>query len=84
MFLHGAVFANTGKVLVNVRVGKDMYRRRGGWKYFKSEISIQILMLKRGVIGYATFISNCVKRLVVQILLPNSIRGWVFRKFARN
>jgi hypothetical protein len=26
---------------------------------------------------------NINKRLIVQVLLPNRIRGWVFQKFAR-
>ena len=37
MFEQGVKSANTGTVLVNVRTGEDMYKRRGGKKYFKSE-----------------------------------------------
>ena len=37
LFLAGCQFANLPEVLVNVRVGKEMYQRRGGWKYFLSE-----------------------------------------------
>lgn len=83
MLLKDAVFSNTGTVLVKVRVGKDMYARRGGDKYFKSEIGIQKLMLEKGIIDKPTYILNCAKRFVVQKMLPNNIRGWVFRKFAR-
>lgn len=77
------VFANTGTVLVNVRIGKDMYRRRGGKKYFKSEKDIQKYMLEKNIIGKKTYFVNVLKRWIIQILLPNSIRGYVFRKFAR-
>ena len=28
------------------------------------------------------FVVNYVRRLVIQLLLPNSVRGWVFRTFA--
>ena len=35
------------------------------------------------MIGYGTYLSNCGKRLIVEKLLPNKIRGWVFQKFAR-
>lgn len=49
--LKGAKFANTGTVLVNVRVGKEMYRRRCGMKYFNSEAKLQKYMLERRVIG---------------------------------
>lgn len=83
MQLNKAVFANTGTVLVNVRVGEEMYQRRGGKKYFQSEYGLQKLMFDNKMIGFSTFIVNVGKRIIVQRLLPNKIRGWVFRKFAR-
>ena len=76
-------FANTPDVLVNVRVGREMYRRRGGWKYFASEAKLQRYMRKNGLIGLGTYLSNVAKRFIVQVLLPNRLRGWVFKKFAR-
>ena len=84
MSLNNQKFANIPEILVNVRVGKDMYARRGGGKYFKSEIGIQKFMLEKGLIDKQTYISNCVKRFILQKALPNSIRGWVFKKFARS
>lgn len=83
MWLSGAVFGNTGTVLVNVRVGKEMYERRGGAKYFRSEKRLQDYMLKHKMIGAGTYVLNVSKRFVVQKILPNSVRGWVFRRFAR-
>lgn len=83
MQLAGATFANTGSVLVNVRVGEDMYRRRGGRKYYKSEKALQKYMKKHKMIGFTTYLSNVTKRFIVQVLLPNRLRGWVFKKFAR-
>lgn len=81
--LEGFVFANLPDILVHCRVGPDMYQRRGGDRYFKSEICIQKLMLENGIINKPTYVMNCVKRFVVQKALPNNIRGWVFRTFAR-
>lgn len=83
MWLNGAIFANTGSVLVNVRVGEEMYQRRGGSKYFESEKGLQDYMLNHGMITHLTYIKNITKRLIIQKLLPNKIRGWVFRTFAR-
>ena len=77
-------FVNVAETLVYARVGKEMYQRRGGWKYFASEARLQGYMLSQKIISYPTYISNVAKRLIVQVLLPNSIRGWVFRKFARS
>ena len=83
MYLAGMHFANVPENLVNVRVGSEMYRRRGGWRYFKSEAKLQKYMLKNKVIGFGTFLINVSKRFIVQVLLPNRLRGWVFQKFAR-
>lgn len=83
MALKGAKMANTGKIAVNVRTGADMYKRRGGTKYFKSELFLQNLMLKEKMIGPFTYICNVMKRFVLQLVLPSSIRGWVFRTLAR-
>lgn len=83
MFLAKMIFANTEDILVKVRVGKDMYARRGGWKYYKSEAKLQKYMFKNKITNYFTYISNKTKRFIVQVLLQNSIRGWVFKKLAR-
>ena len=83
MMLTSATFANTGTVLCNVRVGNDMYQRRGGWKYFISEAKLQKYMLNQKIITIFTFLLNVSIRLAVQVLMPSSIRGWIFRKFAR-
>ena len=83
LMLGGGKFANISENLVNVRVGKEMYQRRGGMKYFKSEAKLQGWMLRHKVIGFGTYAVNVAKRLIVQVLLPNRLRGWVFQKFAR-
>lgn len=84
MMTKSCKMANTGTVLVTVRVGTDMYKRRGGIKYFRSEKKLQEYMLKRKVITLPIYLMNVGKRLIVEVLLPNSIRGWVFQKFARS
>ncbi len=83
MALDGCKMMNTGTVLVNVRVGKDMYKRRGGLKYFKSERNLQKFMRKNKIIGFGTYFMNVTKRFIIQVLMPSSLRGWVFKKFAR-
>lgn len=83
MFENNAKTANTGTVLVNVRVGKDMYKRRGGLKYYKSEKKLQKYMLKKKIISFPMYFANVFKRFILQVLLPNGVRGWVFKTFAR-
>lgn len=79
----GFEFANINQNLVNVRVGEEMYQRRGGWKYFKSEAKLQKYMLKIKLISFFEFCFNVSIRFVVQVLLPNRLRGLVFQKMAR-
>lgn len=81
--LAGAKFHNIPEVLVKVRVGKDMYQRRGGKKYFMSEARLQKYMLSHHVISLSRFIYNVMVRFIVQVVMPNTVRGWVFRTFAR-
>lgn len=83
MWLNNAVFANTGTNLVNVRVGEEMYQRRGGTAYFKSEKFLQDFMLRNHMITRFNYIKNIILRFIMQIVLPNKIRGWAFRTFAR-
>lgn len=81
--LNGYKFHNIQENLVNVRVGKEMYQRRGGKKYFYSEARLQKYMLNHQMITFPRFAYNVIIRFIVQVVLPNRIRGWVFRKFAR-
>ena len=83
MMEQGCVFANLPDVLVNMRSGLDQYGRRGGKKYFDSEIGIKKLMLEKGMITRKEYIVNYVQRFIIQLMLPNSVRGWVLRTFAR-
>ena len=83
MYLAKMRFANVPDILVNVRVGADMYKRRGGFAYFKSEYRLQKYMRKQRVIGFGTYFMNVTKRLILQLLMPNWMRGIVYRKLAR-
>ena len=81
--LGGYKFYNLQENLVNVRVGKEMYQRRGGMKYFKSEAKLQKYMWKHGLINFPKYVYNTAIRFAVQVAMPNWLRGWVFQKFAR-
>lgn len=83
MFLAGCQFANLPETLVNVRVGKEMYQRRGGWKYFLSEAKLQKYMFDNKIIGFIRFLYNILGRFVIQVLMPNKLRGFIFQKLFR-
>ncbi|HYE09812.1 MAG TPA: glycosyltransferase [Patescibacteria group bacterium] len=83
MYQNGAVFKNLNDTLVLVRVGTEMYQRRGGWKYFMSEAKLQNYMKNHGIINFSTFTYNVLIRFILQVLMSNKIRGYIFKKFAR-
>lgn len=83
MALNNASFANLSDDLVNVRVGKEMYARRGGMRYFKSEARLQKYMFKKGIISCGQLVYNITIRFILQVCMPNKLRGIIFKSFAR-
>ena len=83
MALAGCNFANLPEILVNVRVGKEMYSRRGGWKYFKSEKGLQDYMLNHKMISLQRYAYNVLGRFVIQVLMPNRLRAFAFKTIFR-
>ncbi len=83
MALNNNKFHNISETLVYFRVDLNMYKRRGGIKYFKSEYRIQKLMMEKRLISFYIFIKNITIRFIIQILMPPIIRKIIFLKFAR-
>lgn len=81
---NGYRIANLQDILVNVRVGKEMYARRGGWRYFKSDSKILKWKLDNGFLSHSRFFYNYMARFGVQVLMPNSLRAWIFKKLLRS
>ena len=79
MILCGAVFRNIDDYLVYVRVGSDMFERRGGLSYFKKYRQGRKKVYDTGYIGLWDYWYTLAVQLVVA-LLPNGLRGWVFKK----
>ena len=40
-------------------------------------------MVKNKIIGIFTYIDNVIKRFILQVLMPNKLRGFIFKKLAR-
>ena len=83
MIERGCVFHNIPEALVRVRVGNDMYQRRGGWEYFNSERRLQGYMYNAGMITLAEWIFNVTIRFCIQVMIPNKVRGFLFQTFFR-
>ncbi len=77
-------FKNIDEVLVKVRVNRNMYARRGGWLYFNSERKIQQFMYAENIIDSYRYVTNVSIRFIVQVLMPNRLRKFLFTKLFRN
>jgi len=84
MMIIGCRFANIPEILVNVRSGTDQYSRRGGRKYYESEKGIKKLQLKHKMITHTEYVFFVLERYIVQIIMPNWLRGLTIRTLTRN
>ena len=83
MVLANQKFRNLKDILVRVRVNDNMYKRRGGWLYYKSEKKIQKLMLNNKIISKYRYLINTSLRFIIQVLIPNYLRRYLFVKLFR-
>ena len=79
----GYEMANLSDIVLNARVDAAMYGRRGGWKYFKSNLAISQKLRELSLISWPTYAFNTCVRFGVQVLMPNTVRGWFYRKALR-
>lgn len=83
MICNGFKTANLQDILVSVRADKNMFARRGGWKYLKQDIKFQKFLLDIKYITRKSFFMNLVIRTIVR-LIPNSLRNKIYVIFLRN
>lgn len=79
MFKNGATAMNIDDYLVNVRIGKDMYERRGGWVYYKKYKQARKRVYDTGYISWWDYKYTLLVQFIVA-LMPNKVRGFVFKK----
>ena len=77
MLMKGYKAANTKNILVYVRIGNGMYKRRGGLEYAKSIIKTQKLFYQDGFITIAECLRNCSIRVLIS-LAPVKVRKWIY------
>ena len=83
MYLAGCKFYNIQENLVKARVNLDTYARRGGYTYYKSERDLFRFMKKNKIINCIEYLKCIFIRFTVYVLMPNRVRSWAFKKFAR-
>lgn len=79
MFKNGATAMNIDDYLVYVRIGKDMYERRGGWAYYKKYKQARKRVYDTGYISWWDYKYTLVVQFAVA-LMPNKLRGFVFKR----
>ncbi len=79
MIEQGLRFENVPEVLVNVRAGEEMSSRRGGWRYFRSEVKLQSYMLSKKMISIVRYLFNVSIRFFGEVILSNKLRAKVFK-----
>lgn len=84
MYLSGSKFYNIQRNLTFARVGKEMYARRGGYKYYKSERDLFKFMYNNKIISWFSYQKAKCIRFIVQVMMTNRMRQWFFKKFARS
>ncbi len=75
--------ANLPDIVLNARVDSALYGRRGGLKYFKSNFKMSQKLHELGLISGLTLLFNTGVRFTVQVLMPNALRGWFYRRALR-
>lgn len=82
MLAKGMKGYNLQKVLVYMRIGDGMYKRRGGFSYLKDMVEFRRFMLESGYINRLEFLSSVVVRGIV-ILIPADVRKIIYSVFLR-
>lgn len=83
MIQHGCRFKNIADDVVYVRAGKAQADRRGGWAYFRKEVSLFNCFLNQGFISRWRFIRNLFQRGVVRVLMTSSVRNMFYKNVLR-
>lgn len=82
MLMAGYQGYNLQEPLLHMRAGSDMYRRRSGYRYAKSQIYLLCYMRSRDFITYRQLIKGAVLR-AGSSMAPNWLRQLMFEKILR-
>lgn len=83
MLMAGYQGYNIQEPLLHMRAGSDMYLRRAGWKYAKTQAKLFKFMKQQGFIGNGQYIKSCVIRSG-SALAPNWLRKFMFERVLRD
>jgi len=82
MLVNGLVIRNIPEILVNVRGGDDMVKRRRSSRHFWGEIKVLSLMYKCNYLNFFQLFTNVGLRTIIRIL-PLSFTAFLYCKILR-
>ena len=82
MLMAGYEGYNIQEPLLYMRAGTSMYKRRGGWRYAKTQIELFRFMWKQGFINAWQYAESCIIRSG-SALSPNWLRKFMFEMLLR-
>ncbi len=82
LILAGKKIVNIDKVLVNVRVGRDMYKRRGDKKRLKTALFFRKKLWKVGYYSFFHYIFYSAETIAF-CCVPSSVREFLYKKILR-
>ena len=82
MLMAGYQGYNIQEPLLHMRAGSDMYLRRAGWKYAKTQARLFKFMKSQGFIDEGQYIKSCVIRSG-SALAPTRLRKFMFERVLR-
>ncbi|MBS0958853.1 glycosyltransferase [Leuconostoc pseudomesenteroides] len=77
------IFHNIEQDLVYMRAPKDMYRRRGGFKYLSVYHEFRKRLLRKHLISYKDYYKSMIG-MSISSLMPNIFREKLYKKLLRN
>ncbi len=82
MLCKNVLCKNIPEILVKARVGKGMYKRRGGWRYFMAERALYQAFYELGFLRKRELYFNLMIRFGIR-LLPNWAREFIYKYVLR-
>lgn len=82
MIENGAEFRNIEKSLVDVRIGKDMFKRRSNPDQWESSKKLQRIMLDKRFINKLEYITNLLV-MAIFMYMPIGLKGYIYKHLLR-
>ncbi|ALV21563.1 glycosyltransferase [Carnobacterium antarcticum] len=82
MLKNDTLAKNVPEVLVHARAGRDMFMRRGGYKYLKDSKLARKKIHEVGLNSYMDYFLSTAGQIIVSIM-PNQLRAYIYTKLLR-